>query len=345
MKKTALLLSFCVATLATIAQPYSLVGTSYLQNFDGIAGGRPAGWSNYVSATSTSLGTLYTDTYPFGGTNFGRYANVGGADTLSCASDIFGAGFKNCPSADIAGFDTLSCLSQTLQTNRAFAVRQKSSGGYDPGAAFVFEIANTTGLTNFKLAFNLQSLDIISTRVTTWTVDYGFGTTPTSFTPATLLGTATTGGTTASNNADSVNFGSALDNNAGPVWIRIVTLAASSATGLRATSAIDDLRLTWTGTGTSHTGVNEVSAQPTVALNLLGIGSADKLNFNYNVEVEGDYSLAIYDLSGRIIHTENINAQTGTQSLTINGLHLSAGMYFARMSNNNSSVVTKFAVN
>ena len=83
-------------------------------------------------------------------------------------------------------------------------------------------------------------------RTTTWNVDYGFGSTPTTFNnattaPVTLTTTLGTWGST----SVTVNFGSALNNQSGPVWIRIAAKSASSGTGSRPVTAIDDFNLTW----------------------------------------------------------------------------------------------------
>ncbi|MCU0449777.1 MAG: T9SS type A sorting domain-containing protein [Bernardetiaceae bacterium] len=107
------------------------------------------------------------------------------------------------------------------------------------------QIANTTGRAGFQLSFKLQSLDNTSTRITTWRVDYGIGTAPTSFTDANALGTLTTGNSTFASNNITVNFGSALDNQSQNVWMRVVALTASTGSGTRATTGIDDLVLTW----------------------------------------------------------------------------------------------------
>ena len=102
---------------------------------------------------------------------------------------------------------------QVNAANRTLGIRQTSSTGYDPGAAFVFLISNTTGKNNLKMDFQLQSLDTSSvvTRTTTWAVDYALGDSPANFTPVTATGTMTTGNKVFSNNAVSVTF-PAFDN-------------------------------------------------------------------------------------------------------------------------------------
>lgn len=242
MKKVALLFAAFAVTGSAMAQ-INLSGTSYNQNFDNIGSGLPIGWDVQTGASATAAGTSAT----FNGANLVAWSNVSGA-------------FKNFASADGLSASSTSA-DQSASTDRALGIRQTTSVG-DPGAAFVFRIANTNGLSNFQATFKLQSLDAASTRTTTWAVDYGFGATPSTFTDAGASGTLTTGNTTFANNTVTVNFGNALDNQGGNVWIRIVALTATTGTGTRASSAIDDFSLTWTGSGVPNNKPNVVSLLP-----------------------------------------------------------------------------------
>jgi len=222
-----------LAALGTRAQAQATLGTSpYVETFDGLANGLPAGFSLYTGATASSLGSAPTAAQVIltpGNTT----TNWGGT----------GGGFKNFASATgLASNATTSA--QTAAPNRALGVRQTGSLG-DPGASFVFQAANTNGRAGFVLTFNLQSLDVSTsvTRTTTWTVDYRLSSAPagTGFTP---LATGTTNNTFASKPI-VVDFGAALNNQSGPVTIRVSALAASSGSGSRPSSAIDDFTLTW----------------------------------------------------------------------------------------------------
>ncbi len=340
MKKLFLLLMIGAVAFNSDAQ-LSLTGTSYTQNFDNLTtSGIPTGWKVYNSATSSSLGTL--DATYSNSTTWGAYY-----DTLDCPSDVFGTGFKNAASADNGPtMSTATCTVQEAQTNRAFAVRQSSGTshpGYDPGASFALELANTSGDSSFSLAFNLQSLDSISTRVTIWTVDYGIGASPTSFTPVTTLpATLTTGGNTFSNQHVTATLPAAVNKQAQPVWIRISALTATTGSGNRATSGIDDFSLTW-HTG-STTGVTNVSKVQTLSLTAIGQSTSDKITLAYSTEDETVYALSVYDLTGRVLHTQSINVQPGTQTVNIDGLHLKPGMYIAKMNNGNSSSIARFTI-
>jgi hypothetical protein len=106
---------------------------------------------------------------------------------------------------------------------------------------------NTTAKTNFQLSFLLQSLDATpGGRTTVWQVDYGLGDNPTTFTSvATTPATLTTNLGTFASVPVTVNFGNALNNLNQKVWIRIITLAATTGSGNRPSTAIDNVQLSW----------------------------------------------------------------------------------------------------
>ncbi|MCC3160297.1 choice-of-anchor J domain-containing protein [Hymenobacter sp. 15J16-1T3B] len=226
------------ASQAAQAQtPVTLASTPYTENFDNLATGLPAGFGVYTGATATAPGTAAT------------FAPA------KAAWNATAGGFKNVASA--TGLTaTSSAADQDASTNRALALRQTGSLG-DPGGAFVFQAANTTGKTDFSLSFKLQSLDNSVGRTVNWTVDYATGATPTAFTPL-ASGTGSTTPTFGSNTV-TASFGTALDNQTGPVWIRIVALTASTGSGSRPTSAIDDFSLSWQGNPNAPTLTTSVS--------------------------------------------------------------------------------------
>lgn len=325
----------------------TLTGSSYTQNFDGLST-IPTGWSTYNNASVAGKGSIpalgnaeaLQSTFP-------APPSYNPMDS-SCIGNVKVGGFKNFPSATVATAGDNNCSStgpSTTLTNRAYGVRQVDSANgthpdLDPGASFVLKIANTNGLRNFNLSFKLQSLDTNSARTTTWTVDYGFGSSPASFTPVTTTGIMTTGNHLFSNNTVTANFGNALDNKSGIVIIRISALAYSSGSGNRASSAIDDFNLTWTNT----VGISEVSENAQANLYVLGSATSDEINFEYSVAESESYNFTIYDLSGRVLHSRYFDAKAGTQQISVDGLHLVPGMYFARMNNSNNSTVAKIIV-
>lgn len=201
----------------------------YRQDFNAIGTGLPAGWSVRTGATSSSLGTVASFS--------------GGASAWSSSTGAF----KNFAGAD--GLTSASTSSvQSASANRALGLRQTGTFG-DPGGAFVMNLDNTAGLTHFVLNFKLQSLDGSNTgRTVNWRVDYGFGSLPASFvsvdtSPANLATTLSSPGW--GSTWVTIDFSAALDNHSEPVWIRIVTLTASSGAGSRPSVAVDDVELSY----------------------------------------------------------------------------------------------------
>jgi hypothetical protein len=209
-----------------IPDPITLTTSPLNINFDGVGAALPAGVFAVTGASPVALGLVaaYVSAQ-----NYHWATTTSGPKSYASATGLTA-------SADSAA--------QSVAANRVFGFRQSGTVG-DPGAAFVFEFANTTGKTALKLDFLLQSLDITSPREVTWAVDYGFGDVPVVFTPATATGTLTTGNLSFTSNPVAVDFGSALNNKAGKVWVRIVALAPSTGIGARPTVGIDNVKFTW----------------------------------------------------------------------------------------------------
>ena len=203
-----------------------LTTSPFIVNFDNIAAGLPTGVFVKTASSSTSIGTdgIFSGSQASWSNTSSGFKNYASATGLTAASDA---------------------TAQNASTNRAFGVKQTGATGFDPGAAYVFEINNTTGKTNFSLSFLLQSLDDGIGRTTTWQVDYALGDNPNTFIPVATSPSTITTGPTFGSTAVTVNFGNALDNNNSKVWIRIVTLSATSGNGSRASTGIDDVNISW----------------------------------------------------------------------------------------------------
>ncbi|MBC7555152.1 MAG: hypothetical protein H7257_14380 [Taibaiella sp.] len=151
MKKVLLLTCLLGSTIASFAQ-YSLSGASpYVQNFSTLGSGLPTGWKGYSGSSATSIGTqgIYSPVV----------SNAVYRDTT--CSNVTG-GFKNLPSANDSTMAGASCIAQQAATDRALGVRQvtaanTSNPNLDSGAAFVFQVTNTVGISNLSCTFKLQS--------------------------------------------------------------------------------------------------------------------------------------------------------------------------------------------
>ena len=209
-----------------------MTNSPFLLNFNNIASGYPQGVSIKSGATATSLGT----------SDLGIYNAGSGGLANGTQWNQTGGGVKNFASA-VGLTSTSDSATQANHADRALGVRQVSAT--DAGVAFTFQLDNTTGKSNFNLSFLLQSLDASVGRTVNWTVQYGIGDNPSSFTTVTTTPGALSTGPTFGSTAVTANFGSALNNLNQKVWIRIVTLGGSSGTGNRPSTAVDNFQLTW----------------------------------------------------------------------------------------------------
>jgi endonuclease/exonuclease/phosphatase family metal-dependent hydrolase len=283
MKKNLLLTLFliCIFWTASLAQ-ITLTGTSYTQNFNTVGTALPAGWGVYTGATATALGTASTLTT----------AQTSWAST--------GANFRNTASFNgSASADAVA--TQNANTDRALSVRQTGSFG-DPGAAFAAQFASTTGFQGFTASVKLQSLDIGSTRTTTWALQYALGSSPTSFTTIT---TGTTGNSTFASTTLSGSLPATIDNQAQNLWLRVVALTASTGSGNRATTGIDDFSLTFT----------PASSSPT-----LGVSPSAITNLNYTEgagpSAAQTFIVAGNNLTANVSVTPPTNFEISTDGIT-----------------------------
>ena len=79
-------------------------------------------------------------------------------------------------------------------------------------------------------------------------------------------------------------------------------------------------------------------------LAVVGNSTEGEITISYSAPATGSYDLAIYDMTGRKIHAEVIEAHAGTNSYAIGGLSLASGMYLVKMGNGNVYGTTKAMV-
>jgi trimeric autotransporter adhesin len=206
-------------------------GTNYFETFNTIGSGLPPGWTVHISATAGSLGSSHAFT-----TDISRW-NIISAQFANYASAISDAG------TNFNGGE--STITQSNCVNRAAGMRQVGSAtepGFDPGAAFVLQLLNTSNRFNIQLNFDFLTLDV-EVRAAIWTVDFAVGASPTSFLSAGTVEDPRVFGRT----NVSFSFGGALDDQNNPVWIRIAALSITTPnSGNRSTVALDNFSLSWT---------------------------------------------------------------------------------------------------
>jgi hypothetical protein len=79
-------------------------------------------------------------------------------------------------------------------------------------------------------------------------------------------------------------------------------------------------------------------------IRVIGNSASDHIAISYNSSTTGQYKLALYDMMGRELYTDIINAHSGAANYTINNVNLHPGMYFIKMFNNTSYGVTKVMI-
>jgi hypothetical protein len=307
--RASILILLALFTFSGFAQ-VNLTTSPYTENFDNLgSAGIPTGFTVKKLATPIFLGT---DTI----------LNPG----VTPPWRGVGRGYKNFASSTQVTDPGADSTTQAASTNRALGVRQTSAFA-DSGAAFVFQIANTTGKENFKLNFLLQSLDTSSPRTTTWIVDYGIGANPTTFTPvSTSPAVLTTGNKLFLNTAVTADFGTALNNISDIVWVRVVTVKRSIGSGNRPSTAIDDWSLTWNSTASSTNDL--ISGNNPVSV----FSSSSVTTVQFEKAFTNTVNLSLTSANGQVVYLKSINQARAGQTEIINLEALPAGMYILSVS-------------
>jgi hypothetical protein len=221
MNTKLLLLSAAFATCLgfPLTAQVVITQTGYTQDFNSIGSGLPTGWTVRTGASASALGT--TASLTTAATSWG---------------DTTGA-FKNFASATSLT-STATATDQSNSANRALGIRQSGSVG-DPGAAFTFNLS-TTGMTLTGLSLDLMMLSV-QTRSTTWSIQYGTGASPSSFS---TLGTYADPGLFGTTAVSFTQAQLAGMSNQANVWFRVAALDVSTGSGNRDSFAIDNFSLT-----------------------------------------------------------------------------------------------------
>ncbi|MBL7719626.1 MAG: T9SS type A sorting domain-containing protein [Flavipsychrobacter sp.] len=105
--------------------------------------------------------------------------------------------------------------------------------------------------------------------------------------------------------------------------------------------AIDDLSITFKGvTGVSVANVQNVE----MPLTVLGAATNSLVTVGYSVAEAGKYTLSVYDLTGRTVYTQQVQATLGANRTSFDG-NLQSGMYIIKVSNGVQTGITKAMVN
>jgi hypothetical protein len=321
MKKFYSIVAFAFLLISYASAQVTLTTSPYTENFNNLgSSGIPNGFSVKYLATATFLGrdtTLNSGVTP-------PWRN------------FLTRGFKNFASSNSITDPGADSTTQAASTDRALGVRQTGSFG-DSGAAFVFQISNTLAKKNLQLNFKLQSLDTSILRTTLWSVDYGVGANPTTFTQATTTpDSLKTGNKLFTNTSVTANFGSALDNINDIVWIRIVTLKRTTGSGNRPSSAIDDWNLSWEEVSSSVSNIIKDNNYVSLTGNL-----GSKLNIQFNRSIASTVNLQVLSLNGSVLYQKQVARITQGQNENIEGLNLSSGIYILKVESKDGIYTTR----
>ena len=143
----------------------TLTGTAYTQGFNSIGSGLPTGWDVRTGASASALGTAvaFNSAKTTWTSTTGQFANIASA---------------NSPATFLDGSTT-----QGNDTDRAVAIQQTGSFG-NPGRSSTFNFnASSVAFSGSgtALSVKLQDVNPAQGRLTTWSIQYGLGTSPTSW--------------------------------------------------------------------------------------------------------------------------------------------------------------------
>ncbi len=327
-----LLFALLLNTLTGMAQ-VTLTNSPYVENFDGIGNGLPAGFFVRTGSTASAVGTDTT------------YTNT------PTSWNNTTAGFFNCASAT-GLIPTSNPNQQALSTNRALSVRQTASYG-NPGATFVFKLANTTNKTNFQLNFKMVSLDSASQAVTAWRVDYGIGANPTSFVQLTTSPALIRTGSVSTNPLSgyqfitnvTANFGNSLDNKSDIVWIRIwaplsTTLTSASGNGIPTMSGIDDWNLSWTS---PNPPLNVVDLNQSLEKIKISGFIGNEINIQFNEVVNNKTVVRLTNMNGAILWEKQYGRIQANQTEWVRPGQLPKGIYLLQIQNSEGRITKRIA--
>lgn len=224
-----------LGSITHVSAQVALTGVSYTENFDSIGTALPTGWTTRTGATASTFGTAaaLTIAKTSWSSTTGAYANFASADGL---------------------VSTDTGTTQNASTDRSLGLRQTGSFG-DPGASFNFNF-DSTDFEVSAISFKAQMLSV-QTRSTTWTVQFGLGSSPTSWTTITTFSDPGVFGSTTINITDGVVLAALSDQSS--VVFRVVALSASTGSGSRDTFGIDDFTMT-------HSAISSVPEPSSTAL-------------------------------------------------------------------------------
>ncbi|MBS1584463.1 MAG: T9SS type A sorting domain-containing protein [Bacteroidetes bacterium] len=327
MKKLFLLLTAAAGITTAQAQiNVTSANFTYTQDFNTLdnsttnSSNLPTGWAIKEVGTSASANNMYRsgagtsnagDVYSFGDSASTERALGSVASGTNAPS--FGAMFMNTSTDTIGKF----VISHKVEQWRAGDTLSKSDTTY-------FYYSTTADSVGDTVAANWTEVPSLMLHSPT----------PVSTSPS---------GNALNGNASGNNY-NAMDSvtvTVLPGQHLIIKWVDKNCTGSDDGLAIDDLSIVFKGTGPVSV-ANTTKIQ--LPLSILGNATANNMTIGFTAAEAGKYQVEVLDLTGRTLHTESINAVTGAQRYTVNGMNLASGLYIVKLSNANTVGVTKVTI-
>ncbi|MEI8280312.1 MAG: T9SS type A sorting domain-containing protein [Bacteroidota bacterium] len=327
MKKILLSLSACIIAVTTNAQvAITNSALTYTQDFNSLdtnsstpSSNLPAGWGIFETGSSlTTVDQMYLGSSGTTGTgDTYSYGSIGSTDrALGCIGSgtnvaSFGVKFVNNTSSALKGF-LISFRGEQWRLGQVGRGRLDSLLFYYSTNAS--SVSDLTGTWTEEPSLMLNSVDTMIGVV------------------GAMDGNATGNYTTISGHDTTLSI---------PVGGTIILKwQGINMVGTDDALAIDDLNITFVKV-TAPSSVAVLANEAPIALSVLGNATSDKMTIACTTSEEGQYQLNIYDITGRQLYTQSINAQTGNHNITVSDLGLQPGMYFVRLSNGTSVATAK----
>ncbi len=330
MKRLVLLLTALGAITSAQAQiNITGAGFSYSQDFNSLdtasgytnsSANLPTGWSIFeVGSSVNTVNNMYQggdgssntgDTYSFG--TVGTTERALGSIASGSNSASYGAYFANTSSDTI----TKVLLSYTLEQWRGGGNRAV------PDTSYFYYSTTATGVDDTMASWTAASqFDLIS-----------------------IQNPSSASALDGNNAANNMQVNDSIIVAIAPGSHLVIKWADKNTQGSDDGLAVDDLTAFFKNDTTLNPNSVAVVRNSSLPLTVLGAASANQLTVGFTATEAGNYSLEVYDVTGRMLHSESINAAAGTQRYTLNNLNLSSGLYIVKLHNNTYSGVTKAVI-
>jgi len=90
-------------------------------------------------------------------------------------------------------------------------------------------------------------------------------------------------------------------------------------------------------------GVQNVASEM-LPVTIIGNSTREQITFSFTASAERKYNVVMYDMVGRMVYSETINAQQGVARYTLTDMHLVPGIYCLKVEGNNKYGIAKVLI-